>query len=344
MMDSVKGVPGGQILIGHGGGGTLGERLLSEVILPALPGDPAVEPFLDGATFPVNEGRLAFTTDSFVVKPLFFPGGDIGSLSVHGTVNDLAMCGARPRYLSLSFIIEEGCSLEEFSRVVSSIGRAARSCGISVVTGDTKVVERGKGDGIFINTAGIGIIPPGVHLSPRRVREGDAVILSGPIGLHGMAVLSRREGLEFESEIQSDSAPLHGAVEAVLETYPDVRCLRDPTRGGLSGSLNEIAGAAGIGFRIREEAVAVPPGVRAACEILGLDPFSVANEGKMILIAGSRDAGGILDILRRIPETGEAAEIGRAGATPGNSVVLENAYGGERILDRLSGEQLPRIC
>ncbi len=335
---------GNRILLGHGGGGTLGAQLLSELILPAIPGDPDVEPFLDGATFSVEKGRLVITTDSFVVKPIFFPGGDIGSLSIHGTVNDIAMCGGRPRFISLAFILEEGFPLEEFARVTASIGRAAKDCGVSVITGDTKVVERGKGDGIFINTTGIGVVPEGIHISPLRVRKGDVVILSGPIGLHGMAVMSRREGLEFESEIQSDSLPLHRAVKAVLESYPDVRCLRDPTRGGLSSSLNEIAESAGLGFRIRQEDVDVPPGVQAACEILGLDPFYVANEGKLILIADPGDAKGILSILREIPETSKSVEIGQAEKTPGNCVILENAYGGERILDRLSGEQLPRIC
>jgi hydrogenase expression/formation protein HypE len=228
--------------------------------------------------------------------------------------------------------------------VAESIGRAARDCGVAIVTGDTKVVERGKGDGIYINTAGIGIVPEGVRVSPRRVREGDRVILSGPIGLHGMAVMSRREGLEFESEIRSDSAPLHRAVAAVLAAFPDVRCLRDPTRGGLSSALNEIAELAGVGFRIREGAVAVPEDVRAACEILGLDPFYVANEGKMVLFVDPADATGIVEVLRGIPETREAAVIGRAERALGPTVVIEGPLGGERILDRLSGEQLPRIC
>jgi hydrogenase expression/formation protein HypE len=333
-----------EILIGHGGGGTLGARLLEEVILPELPGDPSIEGLHDGATFAVEKGRLAMTTDSFVVKPLFFPGGDIGSLSVHGSVNDLAMCGARPLYLSLAFILEEGLPVEDLRRVAESIGHAARDCGVSVITGDTKVVERGKGDGVFINTTGIGAVPPGIQISPRRVRAGDAVILSGPIGLHGMAVMSRREGLEFESEIRSDSQPLHRPVAAVLEAFHGVRCLRDPTRGGLSSTLNEIAELAGVGFRIREDAVPVPGDVRAACEILGLDPFYVANEGKMVLFIDPADAEGILEILRKFPETREAVAIGRAEATPGSCVVVESPLGGERILDRLSGEQLPRIC
>ncbi len=333
-----------EILLGHGGGGTLGARLLEEVILPALPGDPAVEPLLDGATFPVAQGRLVITTDSFVVKPIVFPGGDIGSLSVHGTVNDIAMCGGRPRWMSLAFILEEGLLMEDLARVAASIGAAARACGVAIITGDTKVVERGKGDRIFINTTGIGIVPPGVDLSPRQVREGDAVILSGPIGLHGMAVMSRREGLEFQSEIRSDSAPLHRAVQAVLANPSGVRCLRDPTRGGLSSTLNEIAETAGMGLRIREGAVRVPEDVRAACEILGLDPFYVANEGKLVLIADPSRAEDVLAVLRGVPETREAAVIGRAERTPGATVIVEGPFGGERILDRLSGEQLPRIC
>jgi hydrogenase expression/formation protein HypE len=215
---------------------------------------------------------------------------------------------------------------------------------VAVVTGDTKVVERGKGDGIFINTTAIGVVPPGVAPSPRRVREGDAVLLSGPIGLHGMAVMSRREGLRFESEIRSDTMPLHRAVAEMLNAFPDVHCLRDPTRGGLSSTLNEIAETAGVGFRIRERSVPVPPDVRAACEVLGLDPFYVANEGKMLVVCDAADAQGILEVLRRVPETREAVEIGRAERTPGSCVVVEGPFGGERVLDRLSGEQLPRIC
>lgn len=333
-----------EILLGHGGGGTLGARLLSEVILKAVPGDPAVEPLCDGATFPVGEGRLCITTDSFVVKPIFFPGGDIGSLSVHGSVNDVAMCGGVPRYLSLALILEEGFPMDALARVAASIGRAARACAVAIITGDTKVVERGKGDGIFVNTTGIGFVPPGVAPSPRRVRAGDAVILSGPIGLHGMAVMSRREGLRFESEILSDSQPLHRAVQEMLQSYPDVHCLRDPTRGGLASTLNEIAELSGVGFRIRETAVPVPEDVRAACEILGLDPFYVANEGKMVIFADPSDAAGILKILRRFPETREAVEVGHAEPTPGDSVIIEGPFGGERIMDRLSGDQLPRIC
>ncbi|MBI4604866.1 MAG: hydrogenase expression/formation protein HypE, partial [Planctomycetes bacterium] len=328
---------GGRVLLGHGGGGSLGARLLAETILPALPGDPAVEPMLDGATFAVGAGRLCMTTDSFVVQPIFFPGGDIGSLAVHGTVNDIAMCGGAPRYLSLAFILEEGFPIADLERVAASAGRAARACGVAVVTGDTKVVERGKGDGVFINTTGIGVVPPGVDPSPRRVREGDRVILSGPVGLHGMAVMGQREGFQFASEILSDSAPLHRAVQAVLERCPGVRCLRDPTRGGLASALDEIAEAAGLGFRIREDAVPVPPEVRAACEILGLDPLYVANEGKMVLVVDPADAADVLAVLRELPETRGAVEIGRAARTPLHGVVVESALGGERILDRLSG-------
>jgi hydrogenase expression/formation protein HypE len=333
-----------EILLGHGGGGMLGARLLDELILPVLPADPAVEPLLDGATIDLPAGRLAVTTDSFVVKPLFFPGGDIGRLAVNGSVNDVAMCGGMPRWMSLALIIEEGRAMDARSRVMASVGAAARAAGVSVVTGDTKGVERGKGDGIFINTTAWGIVPPGVAPSPRRVRPGDAVLLSGPIGLHGMAVMSRREGIEFDSEIRSDTAPLHRPVAAVVGEFPGIHCLRDPTRGGLSSALNEIAVGAGVCLRILERAVAVPPDVRAACEVLGLDPFYVANEGKMVIICEAGVAPGVLAILRGFPETREAVEIGRAEPAPAGCVVIDGPFGGQRILDRLSGEQLPRIC
>ena len=309
----------------------------------------------DGAILPLTafaaagsvpgESRLAFSTDSFVITPRFFPGGDIGSLAVHGTVNDLAMCGARPLALSVGFILEEGLPMDELWRVVRSLAWAAREAGVSVVTGDTKVVERGKGDGIYINTSGIGVIPPGIEISPERARPGDLLLINGPIAQHGIAIMSVREGLAFETTIESDSAPLHELVSGVLAVAGEqVHVLRDPTRGGLSSTLNEIAVQAKVGIRLNEASIPIHEEVRGACEILGLDPLYVANEGKCLLIVAREAGETVLAALRQHPLGREAALIGEVVADHPGRVVLRSRIGGQRIVDMLSGEQLPRIC
>jgi hydrogenase expression/formation protein HypE len=289
-------------------------------------------------------GRIALTTDSYVVSPLFFPGGDIGSLAVHGTVNDLAMAGARPLHLSAGFILEAGFPLADLKRIVESMAEAARAAGVSIVTGDTKVVERGKGDGVFINTTGLGVIPDGVQLSGDRARPGDSILLSGTLGDHGMAVMSQRAGLAFETSLESDSAALHELVATMLAAAPGLRCLRDPTRGGLAATLNEIANQSGVGMHIREAAIPVRPEVAAACELLGLDPLYVANEGKLIAICPPEDAERLLAAMRAHPLGGAAALIGTVREDPHDFVTMETVFGGNRLVDWLSGEQLPRIC
>jgi len=299
----------------------------------------------DQAAFDVEGGKLVMTTDAYVISPIFFPGGDIGSLSVHGTVNDIAMAGARPRYLSASFILEEGFPLAQLRRVAESMGAAARAAGVAVVTGDTKVVERGKGDGVFISTTGIGVVPPGIEVSVERVRPGDCVILSGSLGDHGVAVMSRRHDLTFETEIVSDSAALHELVAAMVAAGgADLHAMRDPTRGGLGATLNEIAQQAGVGFRLEEEAIPVKPAVTAACELLGLDPLYVANEGKLVAFVAPRSAAAVLAAMRDHPLGREAAIIGEAVADEHRFVQMTTGFGGERMVDWLAGEQLPRIC
>jgi hydrogenase expression/formation protein HypE len=299
----------------------------------------------DQAAFDVARGRLVMTTDAYVISPIFFPGGDIGSLSVHGTVNDIAMAGARPQYLSASFILEEGFPLADLKRIAESMGAAARAAGVAVVTGDTKVVERGKADGVFISTTGIGVVPQGIELSVERVRPGDRVILSGALGDHGVAVMSRRHDLEFETEIVSDSAALHELVAAMVAAGgADLHAMRDPTRGGLAATLNEIAQQAGVGFRLEEAAIAVKRPVAAACELLGLDPLYVANEGKLVAFVAAPAAAGVLAAMRAHPLGSEAAIIGEAVADEHRFVQMITGFGGERIVDWLAGEQLPRIC
>lgn len=331
------------IVLGHGSGGTLSAELLRSVILPAY-SNPLLERLEDQATFDLNGTRLAFTTDSFVVKPLFFPGGDIGSLAVHGTVNDLAMGGAQPRFLSVSFILEEGFAIEDLRRIVRSIGAAAERCGVPVVTGDTKVVERGSGDGVFINTSGIGVVPEGVRISAANAKPGDAVILSGTIGDHGIAILSQREGLELESAIESDSAPLHDLVGAMLAVTPEIHAMRDPTRGGVASALNEIAAQSRVGIVLDERAVAVRDEVRGACELLGLDPMYVANEGKLIAIVPAGHADAILTAMREHPLGQSAAVIGAVSDREPGLVLMRTAFGTTRIVGMLAGDQLPRIC
>jgi hydrogenase expression/formation protein HypE len=331
------------ILLGHGSGGKLTARLIEDLILPAFR-NPALERLDDQAIVPFGGARLAFTTDSYVVTPIFFPGGDIGELAVNGTVNDLAMGGARPLYLSLALILEEGLALEELQRVIASVRRAAERAHVEVVTGDTKVVGRGSGDKIFINTTGIGIVPPGVDLSSSRVESGDRILVSGPIGDHGIAILSRREGLEFDGQIESDTAPLHELVAALLETEPSVHALRDPTRGGVAATLVEIATRQRLGIEVDESAVPVRDAVRGACEILGLDPLLVANEGKLVAFVPQAAAEGALLALQRHPLGREARIIGRVTAEHPGFVSLRTPIGGQRILDLPFGESLPRIC
>lgn len=330
------------VQMAHGGGGRRMKELIEGVFLPSLGTDPAG--LHDSAVLETGAGRLAFTTDGFVVHPRRFPGGDLGELAVYGTVNDLAMAGARPLALSAAFILEEGLPLEELAGLVASMKAAADRCGVRVVTGDTKVVDRGKGDGIFITTAGVGLVPPGVDIHPRRVQPGDAVLVTGDLGRHGIAVMSVREGLAFESPVTSDCGPVNHLAAALLDAGLDVHCLRDPTRGGLASVLNEIATAAGAAIEAREEAVPVDEAVAAACEILGLDPLYVACEGRMVAFLPGDQAARALGLLRAHPEGAGAAVVGRVLEGPPGRVTLRTTLGTARLLDLLSGEQLPRIC
>jgi hydrogenase expression/formation protein HypE len=331
-----------RVLLAHGGGGRLMHQLLDRVFLSAFR-NPWLETGHDAAVLAAGAARVAFTTDSYVVRPLFFPGGSIGTLAVNGTVNDLAMSGARPLGLSAGFIIEEGLAVETLQRVVASMQEAAAACGVPIVTGDTKVVDRGKGDGVYINTAGVGIVEHDLSIEPRSVREGDAIVLSGDIGRHGMAIMAVREGLEFESAIESDCAPLVEPVLAMVEAGVRVHCLRDITRGGLASALNEIASAARVGMTVEERRVPVREDVRGACEILGFDPMYVANEGRFIAFVPPSDAERAVEVLRRHAVAGDARVVGRVTAGPGR-VLLKSLLGATRVLDMLSGEQLPRIC
>jgi hydrogenase expression/formation protein HypE len=331
-----------RVVLAHGGGGRLMHRLVRDVFLAAF-GDPLLARGHDGAVM-VLDGKIAVSTDAFTVRPLFFPGGDIGSLAVHGTVNDLAMCGARPIYLTTSFILEEGLPLEDLRRVVDSMARAAREAGVAIVAGDTKVVEHGKGDGVFITTTGVGRVESPQPIAADRVRAGDAVIVSGPIGDHGAAVMIAREDLGMEAAIASDSAPVTAAVLALLASGADVHCLRDPTRGGLATVLCEIAAAAGLGLRVAEEAIPVRPTVADACELLGLDPLYVACEGRFVAFVAGSDVDRALATLRGTQGGEDCRVIGRVTAAHPGTVVLANGLGGERVLDMLAGEQLPRIC
>jgi hydrogenase expression/formation protein HypE len=335
-----------RVLLGHGSGGQLSAALMRDVIAPALTsaGGAAQGPLNDAAVVDVGGTRLAFTTDSFVVSPLEFPGGDIGELAVYGTVNDLAMMGAQPLALSLAYVIEEGLPIDELRKVTESVARAAARAGVRIVTGDTKVVGRGAADGLFVNTAGIGLVAEGIAVGADRAAPGDAVILSGPIGLHGIAIMSVREGLGFEVEIASDTQPLNALVAAIVAACPDVHVLRDPTRGGLASALNEIAAASRVGVDLREETIPIPGPVRAACEMLGLDPLHVANEGKLVAIVPAGAAAAVLAAMRALPEGAEAVEIGRVVADHPAMVTVRTIVGSQRIVDMLVGEQLPRIC
>ncbi len=334
------------VLMAHGGGGKLMHQLIGKMFLTAFR-NPLLETQHDSAVVELTGKKLAFTTDSYVVRPLFFPGGDIGSMAVHGTVNDLAMSGARPVYLSAAFIIEEGLPMDTLWRVVCSMRDAAQRCGVQIITGDTKVVDKGKGDGLFINTAGIGIIESrnaGLVIAPKTVRPGDAVLVSGDLGRHGMAIMAVREGLQFESTIESDSAPVHEIVLELLKAGIEIHCLRDLTRGGLASALNEIAEGPGLRIEIVEKSVPVREDVHAACEMLGLDPLHVACEGRFIAFVAAKDAERALQIMRgQATGTGSAA-IGRVAESSAPLVTLKSAIGANRILDMPSGEQLPRIC
>ena len=335
----------GRIDLNHGAGGRAMAQLIEELFARAFANDYLGQGN-DGAVLPAPAPgeRLVLATDAHVVTPLFFPGGDIGSLAVHGTVNDVAVMGARPLYLTASFILEEGFALADLARIVQSMAAAARAAGVPVVTGDTKVVEQGKGDGVFISTTGLGALPAGRELGGALARPGDAVLVSGSMGDHGMAILAQRESLAFESEIVSDSAALHGLIDTLLAAVPGVRVLRDPTRGGLATTLNEIARQSGVGMQLDEAAIPVNRQVAAACELLGLDPLYLANEGKLVVVCAAEDAEAALAALRAHPLGREAACIGTATADPHHFVQVRTAFGGQRMLDWLSGEPLPRIC
>jgi hydrogenase expression/formation protein HypE len=331
------------IVMGHGGGGAMSGELIESLFLPAFGGAARAE-LGDSAVLTVPAGRLAFSTDSFVVKPMFFPGGSIGDLAVNGTVNDLAMSGATPMYLSTAFILAEGTPMSDIGRVAMAVGKAAEVAGVQLVTGDTKVVDSSSGDGIYLNTAGIGVIADGVEIGPDRARVGDAVLVSGDIGVHGIAVMSCREGLEFGTTIESDSAPLHGLVAEMLATGIDVRVLRDPTRGGVSATLNEIAKASGVGIELIERDLPIPPEVHDACGLLGLDPLQVANEGKLLAIVPDDRAEELLEAIRQHPYGVGARRIGTCVEEHPRMVVARTALGGTRVIDLPIGEQLPRIC
>ena len=334
----------GRVDLGHGGGGRAMQQLVRELFHAHL-GNPWLAQGNDGSVLPPTEGRLVMSTDSHVVSPLFFPGGDIGTLAVNGTVNDLAVMGAKPLWLSAGFILEEGLPLADLERVVASMAAAARHAGVAIVTGDTKVVERGKGDGVFITTAGVGRLDDGITLSGDAAVPGDAVLLSGSMGDHGMAILAQREGLGLETSIVSDCASLHMLTAALMKrSGPSIRMMRDPTRGGLAATLNEIAHQSGVGIEIDESAIPVHAPVAAACELLGLDPLNVANEGKLILVCAAESVDSLLAEMRAHPLGSEAACIGRVREDARHFVQMRTRLGGRRMVDWLSGEQLPRIC
>ena len=343
-----------RIVLAHGGGGRLTHQLIEKIFLPAF-SNSMLEQRHDGAVLALDGvttgSRLAFTTDSFVVRPLIFPGGTIGDLAVYGTVNDLAMCGARPLYLSAGFILEEGLEMNTLRTVVASMQQAAATAGVQLVTGDTKVVDKGKGDGIFVNTSGIGVIEGNVKgpnfertIGPASVQVGDAVIVSGDLGRHGVAILSVREGLEFESPILSDTASVWPAVEALLNAGVEIHCLRDLTRGGLATTLNEIASDRNVCIKLEEALIPVEEVVQGACEILGLDPLYVANEGRFAVFVPGAQVEATLEVLKKVPVAQGSVRVGNVEETPGRTVVLQSRIGGNRVVDMLSGEQLPRIC
>jgi hydrogenase expression/formation protein HypE len=343
-----------RILLGHGSGGALTAELIKTIFVSGFD-NPVLSALEDQATLRLdgeenhrhngqNTQRIAFTTDSFVVRPLFFPGGDIGTLAVHGTINDLAVGGAKPLFLSAAFILEEGLPLTDLKRIVASMRNACDAGGVLLVTGDTKVVDRGKGDQVFITTSGIGVVPEGRSLSIRAAKPGDKIIVSGTIGDHGIAIMSVREGIEFETILESDSASLADLTRMMLETCPSIRCMRDPTRGGVSSALNELADASKVGVRLEESSLPLKTEVKAACEMLGLDPLYVANEGKLIAVVPSADAQRLLSAMRNHPLGRNAAVIGEVVNEHAGMVVMKSLVGGERVVTMLAGEQLPRIC
>lgn len=331
------------ILLGHGSGGRLSAELIERIFLPAFD-NPALSALEDQARLELQGLRLAFTTDAFVVRPIFFPGGDIGRLAIHGTVNDLAVGGAKPLFISAAFILEEGLAVADLQRVVASMAAACREAGVTLVTGDTKVVDRGKGDQIFITTSGIGVIPEGRGLSIGNARPKDKILVSGTLGDHGIAIMAAREGIEFETELKSDSAALTDLVEVMLATCPTIRAMRDPTRGGLSSTLNELAHGSSVGVEIAESAIPLRREVRAACELLGLDPLYVASEGKLMAVVPAEDADRVLLAMRAHPLGTNAAIVGEVVSDHRGMVVMNSCVGGSRIVAMLAGEQLPRIC
>jgi len=331
------------VMIAHGGGGRLTRQLIDRMFLPLFENEFLSQGH-DGALLPAIDGELAMTTDSFVVDPIFFPGGDIGELAVNGTVNDLVCCGAEPLYISLAFILEEGFLLDDLWKIVQSIASSAKSAGVQIVTGDTKVVEKGKGDKLFINTTGIGRILPGLDINPQSCKEGDAVIINGCIGDHGIAIMTEREGLAFESNIISDTQSLKDMMMDVFRLKPNIHVLRDPTRGGLASALNEICLASGTGIRLYEDQLPVNDGVRGACELMGLDPLYMANEGKILVILPSEDAAEIVSIMQKHPAGAKSQIIGSVNGQYPGLLHLETTIGSTRIVDMISGEQLPRIC
>lgn len=333
----------GMVDMTHGSGGRSMAQLIEEMFVKHFDND-LLRQANDQAAFDVSAGRMVISTDGHVISPLFFPGGDIGSLSVHGTVNDVAMSGARPLYLSAGFILEEGFPLVDLEKIVASMGRAASDAGVPVVTGDTKVVEKGNGDGVFITTTGLGVVPAGLNISGDQARPGDAILINGSIGDHGVAIMSSRENLEFETTIESDSAALHTLIADMVAAVPSIHCLRDPTRGGLATTLNELAQQSGVGMNLREAEIPVKPAVAAACELLGLDPLYVANEGKVVCICPQQDAERVLHAMQSHPLGQLSAIIGEVIEDEHGFVQMETDFGGSRVVDWLSGEQLPRIC
>jgi hydrogenase expression/formation protein HypE len=331
------------VMMAHGSGGMMSQQLIDQVFKQNWD-NPHLELMLDGALLDLPPGRLAMSTDSFVITPIFFPGGDIGKLAICGTVNDLVACGAKPLYLSTAFIIEEGLPLDELKRLAASMAQTARAAGVMLVTGDTKVVEKGSADRIFINTTGIGVIPQGIDYRPTMIRPGDQIIVTGPVGDHGLAILAQREGLRFSTPAISDCAPLVG-IRSALESFGGaIRCMRDPTRGGLATVLNELAQQSGLGFKIQEGVVPVSPVVQGACDMLGMDPLYMANEGKMVMIVSPEAAMEIVAVLRLLPEAAGSAIIGEVTLEPAGMVLLQTELGAQRILGMLEGEHLPRIC
>jgi hydrogenase expression/formation protein HypE len=333
----------GRVDMSHGSGGRASAQLIEELFVRHLD-NHLLRQGNDQAAFEVGAGRMVMSVDGHVISPIFFPGGDIGSLAVHGTVNDVAMSGARPLYLSAAFILEEGYPLADLDRIVASMARAAQEAGVLVVTGDTKVVERGKGDGVFITTTGVGVVPEGINISGDLARPGDAILVSGTLGDHGVAIMSSRENLQFETTIESDSAPLNALVAEMVAAVPGIHCLRDPTRGGLASTLNEMARQSGVGMVLQEQAIPIREEVAAACELLGLDPLYLANEGKLIAICPGDRAEQLLETMRMNPLGGQSAIIGHVVEDPYTLVQMETRFGGSRLVDWLAGDPLPRIC